>query len=423
MWLLYLFLFLFFFVSAAFFAGLETGLVSLDRLKLETESKTDNRKKYLDKMTRNPDLIFGLTLIGTNISQVIVSTIFTAFFIKRWFHVEQEVGSLILAGLVLIFAEIIPKALYRDYSEKLVIRSYPFIRISSFILKPSIQVVTWFNNMIARLLKVESGMHFLSREDLSYIFSESTSTNSIQQDQKEMLEDALEFRELKAKNVMIPRTDIIAIDAESTLDHVIDLARKEGYTRYPVYKESLDHIVGILIIYDLIGRDRSRTQKAKDFIREAFFIPETMDVDILLKEMQTLRKTMAIVVDSYGGTAGLLTVEDILEEIVGEIEDEYDNDVEKDVEKISDHEFIVKGFVEVDDLIDVYGIDIPDDGDYETIAGLIINKIARIPVRNQKIKIGVWTAEILQVSSRKIIKIKLSRNVLKDQRVKTDAKD
>ncbi len=415
MFLLYLFLFLFFFASAAFFAGLETGLVSIDRLKLETEAKTDNRKNYLQKFTTNPDLTFGLTLIGTNISQVIVSTIFTAYFIKNWLHIDEKLGSLILAGVVLIFAEIIPKAIYRDYPDRLVMSSYPFIRIAHFILKPSINVISWFNNQLARLLKVENGMHVLSRDDLSYIFSETASSNAIQQDQKEMLEDALEFSELVARNVMIPRIDIIAIDADSPLDHVIEIARKEGYTRYPVYEDSLDHVIGILIIYDLIDRDKSQKQTARDFLRDAFFVPENMDVDVLLKEMQTLRKSMAIVVDSYGGTAGLLTTEDILEEIVGEIEDEYDNEEDKDVEKIDDHTYIVKGYVEVDDLIDVYGIDLPDEGDYETLAGLIIDKIARIPARNQLIRIGAWNAQIMQVSSRKIIKVKLTRKQQKEQ--------
>ncbi len=414
MWLLYLFLFLFFFASAAFFAGLETGLVSMDRLKLETEAKTDKRKNYLLRFSTNPDLTFGLTLIGTNVSQVIVSTIFTAFFIKNYLHIERELGSLILAGFVLVFAEMIPKAVYRDYPYKLVVRSYPFIRISHFILKPSIRVISWFNNLLAKMLKVESGMHFLSRDELSYIFSESTSTNAMQQDQKDMLEDALEFSELVARNVMIPRIDIIAIEADSPLDHVIELARKEGYTRYPVFEESLDHVIGILIIYDLIDRDKSQKQTARDFLRDAFFVPENMDVDVLLKEMQTLRKSMAIVVDSYGGTAGLLTTEDILEEIVGEIEDEYDNEEEKDVERIDDNTFIVKGFVEVDDLIDVHGIDLPDEGNYETLAGLIIDKIARIPARNQRIRIGDWTALIMQVSSRKIIKVKLTRSQPKE---------
>ncbi len=410
MWLFNLFLFLFFFASAAFFAGLETGLVSMDRLKLETEAKTDKRKNYLLRFSTNPDLTFGLTLIGTNVSQVIVSTIFTAYFIKNWINIDEEAGSLILAGVVLIFAEIIPKAIYRDYPDKLVERSYPFIRIAHFILKPSIRVITWFNNLLAKMLKVESGMHFLSRDELSYIFSESTSTNAIQQDQKEMLEDALEFSELVARNVMIPRIDIVAIEADSPLDHVIEIARKEGYTRYPVFEESLDHVIGILIIYDLIDRDKTQKQTARDFLRDAFFVPENMDVDALLKEMQTLRKSMAIVVDSYGGTAGLLTTEDILEEIVGEIEDEYDNEEEKDIEKIDNDNYIVKGFVEVDDLTDVYGIDLPDEGNYETLAGLIIDKIARIPARNQRIRIGDWTAQILQVSSRKIIKVKLTRN-------------
>jgi len=391
---------------------LETGLISVDRLRLENEAKRSKNAARILNLISKPDVIFGLTLTGTNISHVILSTLFTVFLMKAIFgDVEgnQQLYNLALSGLILVFAEIIPKMLFRDYSYSLVRRTFPFIQLMSVALSPFILLFNLYNKWLSSILKVERGYNFLSREELSYILSQSKSETKIQQHQKEMLEDALEFRDQRAKNVMIPRTEIVAVDADSTLDEVIALAKAEGYTRFPVYEDNLDQIIGILIIYDLLERKPNNGHTARDFAREAHFVPEMMDVYALLREMQTRRKSMAIVVDSYGGTAGLLTVEDILEEIVGEIEDEYDTDEEKEVEQLDDDTYLIQGFVEVDELNDQFDMNLPHDGDYETLAGLIIDRLARIPSRGQKLRVGDWDLEVMLVTKRKIQRVKCTR--------------
>ncbi|MCD4828640.1 MAG: hemolysin family protein [Candidatus Cloacimonetes bacterium] len=406
-------LFVLMFALGGLFSGLETGLISIDRLRLENEAKRNAKARRIVNLISRPDVIFGLTLTGTNVSQVVLSTLFTVYLLPAIIGETdtntQQLYTLALAGLILIFGEILPKTLFREFPYTLVSRTFPFIRVMTVILKPFIGIFNMYNNWLARVLQVESGYNILTRDELTYILSQSKSETKIQQHQKEMLEDALEFRDLRAKNVMIPRTEIVAVEAGSSLDDVLSLAKEEGYTRFPVYDDNLDQIIGILIIYDLLQRDTSQAQTVREFIREVHYVPETMDVYALLREMQTHRKTMVIVVDSYGGTAGLLTVEDILEEIVGEIEDEYDTEEEKEIEKINENTYLIQGFVEVDDLNDEYDIQLPGNGNYETLAGLIIDKLERIPTRGQKLRVGDWDLEMMQVTRRKIQRVKCTR--------------
>ena len=411
MWLLVLLLIIVFFILSAFFSGMETGLISIDRFRLEQEAKKDEKKKKILDFLEHPDKIFGTTLIGNNISLVIVSSL-TIYLIH---HFEKEnfetIGTLILAGLLLIFAEIIPKALYRDFSDQIVPRSFPLIKFFYQLLKPFVRIVAYIDFFLAKFFNLpdKEKFHLLTREDLSDILSEAEDDGTLQEDQREMLEEALEFTELKAENVMTHRTEIIALTKETPIEEVIAIAKKEGLTRFPVYGEDLDEILGILIIYDLLKKTHRnrKNQTAVDFVREAYFAPETMDVDKLLTEMQTQKKSMAIVVDSFGGTAGIVTIEDILEEIVGEIEDEYDTTSEE-IEKIDENTFLIQGFVEIDYLNDEFDMDLPE-GDYETIAGLIIGKLARIPTRKTKLSVGNWNIEVKQVTDKKIVKVKLIR--------------
>jgi len=226
--------------------------------------------------------------------------------------------------------------------------------------------------------------------------------------QLEMIEDALDLKDLEARNVMVPRTDIVAISHCASIAEIIEIAREEGFTRYPVYRNSIDDIIGVLIIYDMLKLENGEEKTAGDMVHEPFFAPENMDVDILLKEMQLQRKSMTIIVDSYGGTAGIVTMEDILEEIVGEIEDEYDDSEEQDVEQISPNTWIAMADVEIDHLADDHGIDLPD-GDYETIAGLILDHLERIPHQGQFVTIEPYRIQVLQATDKKIVKVKIHR--------------
>jgi len=380
-------------------------LISLDRLKLLRESKSNDRKHKLLKFIENPDQIFGTTLIGTNISVVVMTTIFTIFFVQYfefdWLPLDKGFGTLLLTALILIFGEIIPKAIYRDHADHMVEESFTAVRFFNFLFKPAIIMVTLINNFLAKALNIKKII--LTREDLSYLLSHTKDDNVFQ---KEMLEEALEFSELVARNVMIPRTEIVGISDDLTFDEILATARDQGFTRYPVYHEKLDDIVGILIIYDLLQVNKEEFEMKK-ILREPFFAPETMSIDSVLREMQINKKSMAIVVDAYGGTSGLITIEDIIEEIVGDIEDEFDTDEQiREIMKLADDSYIVLGSTGIDTLNDEYSMNLPE-GNYETMAGMILSKLAKIPKEGSKLKIGEWELTILSATSRQIQKIKM----------------
>ena len=411
MWIISLILIVVFFALSSFFSGMETGLISIDRLKMEQKAKTNKKQKQVLNFLENPNRLFGTTLFGNNISIVIVSSLSIFLINKFSVNITKEASTLIIAGFILVFAELIPKANYRDHPNKLVARGFSLLRFFSIIFQPFVKFVSFINSILAKLFKLpqKNGFHLLTREDLSYMLSETKDDGVLHEDQREMLEEALEFTELDAENVMIHRTEIVAFEKDTPVEEVIKVAKANGFTRFPVYDEDLDHITGILIIYDLMKKKQNKNLKASDFVREAFFAPETMDVNTLLTEMQTHKKSMAIIVDSFGGTAGLVTIEDILEEIVGEIEDEYDTP-SQEVEKIGENKYLVMGFVEIDFLNDDYEMELPE-GDYETIAGLIIDKLERIPRQNTKLKIGNWEINIVQVTDKKIVKAEMEKQV------------
>jgi CBS domain containing-hemolysin-like protein len=410
MWILSLVLILVFFLLSAFFSGMETGLISLDRMKLENSARSNKTKRRILEFLDNPDRLFGTTLFGNNISVVIVSSMGAYLYdvyIKSHTSISNHYWTLIMAGLILIFAEIIPKAVYRENPNLHVTRFFPLLEIFNKLLKPFVRFVEQFNIVIAKLFRLptQNEYHLLTREDISYMLSETEDDGVLHENQREMLEDVLEFSQLKAENVMIHRTEIEAFEKNTPISEVVRIANEAGYTRFPVYDEDLDNVVGILIIYDILKRKDHENLTAGDFMRKAYFAPETMDVNKLLTEMQTRRRSLAVIVDSFGGTAGLVTIEDILEEIVGEIEDEYDT-ATRDVEQLQDGSFLIKGFVEIDFLNDEYNTDLPT-GDYETLAGLIIYRLARIPTQNTRLKVGTWNLMVTQTAANKIVLVKM----------------
>jgi len=396
-----------FFLLSFFFSGIETGFVTLDRFKLEQESKNDKRKKGLLEYIQNSDRIFGTVLIGNNISNVIIASLATVLF-KESGIISAKTGTIIVTVLVLIFGELIPKTIFRDYAEKLVYLFYPLFNLIYILLKPLVYLVSLFNDFLKRRFNIAEydSYHFFTKDDVALILAETADYEGVEENaQKEMLEDALEFNQLLAKSIMIPRTEIIAIEDTMKVDEILAMAREEGYTRYPVYHTNLDEITGVLIIYDLISKMDNKELTAKELQREVFFAPETMNITNMLQEMQTNKRSMAVVVDSYGGTAGIATIEDIIEELVGDFEDEYDEE-EREIEIINKNTLIVQADVEVNTLIDDYDIDIPK-GDYVSIAGYVIDKLERIPARGCIISEADFQLEILQVTSRKIEKIRI----------------
>ncbi|HNX37471.1 MAG TPA: hemolysin family protein [Candidatus Cloacimonadota bacterium] len=412
-------LLLLFFLSLSFlFSGFETGLISINQLSLEHDAKKSKSRAQLLHFVRQPDKILGTTLIGNNVVNILmasVSTYFVNTLSKSYQTMDPRLTSLIVATIVLLFGEIMPKAIFRDHSETVVPRLFPFLRTMYYVLSPFVSVVTWINKALRRILHIEdeSNFNYLTKDDITFLLAEANSEGDAEP-QMEMIEDALDFVELDAKNVMVPRTDIIAIPETATTAEALEIAREQGFTRYPVYRNNIDDIIGILIIYDILKKDCTPETTAGEIAHDPYFAPENTDLDVLLREMQRLHKSMAIIVDSYGGTAGLVTMEDILEEIVGDIEDEYDVEESTDgVEQISPNTWLVEADVEIDTLTDEYGIELPE-GDYETVAGLILDKLEQIPNQGQIVSFDPYRLQVLEATDKKIIKVKIHRKTNKE---------
>jgi len=396
------------------FNGFETGIISLDRYKLEQAAKKNKYKKKILDFYDNYHKTFGTTVLGNNISNIIVTTIATILFVHKW-QQNEWIVTLIIAFTILIVCEIFPKNLFRDYPERCVELFFPLINVCYIILKPFTKLISYFYAKTNTTSKSDDKYPYMafSKDDFAFILTQTFDEGHIQKPQKDMLTEALDFNELVARNVMIPRMDVVAISDDMPYADILKLASVEGYTRYPVYHDSLDEITGLLIIYDLLKYPSSKDDpthknlKAKDIQREMFFVPESMEVNTLLREMQAHKKSIAVVVDSFGGTSGIVTIEDILEEIVGEIDDEYDVPESKDIYKIDDKNWMLAGDVKVDDLNKSLDIDITE-GEYETVAGLLIHHLARIPVRGQKVTIDSCKFEIMEVNHKKIKKVKIT---------------
>ncbi|MCB5253430.1 MAG: hemolysin family protein, partial [Candidatus Cloacimonetes bacterium] len=389
--LLILAVLLFFLFLSLFFSGLETGLISIDMIALEHSSRRSRRDASLLRFLKQPDKFLGTTLIGNNIANAILASLATLFVAELGeFRFDARYTSLIIGTIVLIFGEIVPKAIFRDYADTIVPRLYPILLFFYYLFRPFVAVVGWINRGLRKMLKLDENNQYdyLTKDDINFLLNES-SEDSTMSPQLEMIEDALDLKDMDARNVMVPRTDIVAIPESSSIAEISEIAREEGFTRYPVYRNSIDDIIGVLIIYDILKFQNGEEKCAGDLVHEPFFAPENMDVDILLKEMQLQHKSMTIIVDSYGGTAGIVTIEDILEEIVGEIEDEYDDDGDQDVQQISPNTWIAMADVEIDHLADDHEIELPE-GDYETVAGLILDHLEKIPHQGQFITIAPY---------------------------------
>jgi putative hemolysin len=393
------------------FSGFENGVISINQLELEAKARKDKKAARILATVRQPDKVLGTTLIGNNVVNILMATLSTYVANRYIKGFDARYTALVVGAVVLIFGEVIPKSIFRDHADSLVPAVAPFMRFVYSILKPIVAGVSWLNTGLRKLLRITEGgsFNYLTKDDLTYLLSLAEPDES-EEPQMEMIEDALDFTDQVARNVMVPRTDLVALPATATIAEAIEIARKEGFTRYPVYGQNIDDIVGVLIIYDVLKREFTPDTLIGKIVHIPFFTPENTDLDVLLREMQKHHRSIAIVVDAYGGTSGIVTMEDILEEIVGDIADEYDDEQEElnEVEQVSPNTWLVQADTEIDRLADEYDIMLPE-GDYETVAGLILDKIARIPHQGQIINIDHFRIQVLQATEKKIIKVKIHK--------------
>ncbi len=387
---------------SAFFSATEISYVVANKIKIEIRARKNNfAAKMVHYFIKEPNNFYSTILIGNNIVNISFASIF-AYLATKMFHLEEFYILVLSTSLILLFGELIPKYLAREMADKTILLFITPVRVLSLILYPLIKIIGSLSALLIRNKKNENIVHLFDRDDIHSLIDESSDAGVVDEVQSNILRNVIDFGNQRVYEAMKPRTDIVGVEIDSPIELVSKTFIESGYSKLPVYEETVDNIKGVLIAYDLFKNPKC----IKDIMRNIIHVPETKKSLEMLNEFLEKRVSIAVVVDEFGGTAGLVTVEDILEEVLGEIRDEYDFDEDVFCRKVNDTTFVLSGKAEVDFLNEKHELNIPE-GDYETIAGFIIKNIFRIPNKGEVIHIDNFKFQILNADQTKIILIKL----------------
>ena len=372
---------------SAFFSSSETALTTVNKIRMRTLAEAGNTKaKKVLKVTENSPKMLSAILIGNNIVNLSASSLTTSLAIKLFGSVGAGVATGILTFLILIFGEVSPKTLATIKADKISLSIAGFISVLMVVLTPVIFIINKLSLGVIFLfgIRQSDAKRVMTEEELRTIVDVSHEDGVIESDEKEMIYNVFDLGDATAKDIMVPRVHVTFADVESTYDELIDIFREDKFTRLPVYKDSQNNIVGIINMKDLLLYDSTKPFNIRDYLRKPHFTYEYKDISELLVEMRESTFNIAIVLDEYGEMTGLITLEDILEEIVGEIHDEYDESENELIKKLSDREYIVEGSMSLDDVNDHLGTHL-DSEDYDSLGGLIIEHLDRLPVAGDQV--------------------------------------
>jgi len=408
-----------FIILSAFFSSAETALFSLNKLqlkKIQKEEENNWRVKSIIRLLDDPQRTLISILIGNMFVNIAASSLATYLAIKLIGDIGIGIASGIMIFIILVFGEIIPKSLAVANAEKISKRVTRQIEIISTGLFP---LIKFFKIIISALyyflrMKKNKEKKEITEEDLITLIDMGKDEGVIKEEEKEMIRNIFEFGDTMVKEVMIPRVDMAFISSDTKLGSILKLIKKMGHSRIPVYEETIDNIIGILYAKDLLGiYEQWYTSKEKfdlkGIIREAYFVPENKKIDELLDIFQKDRIQIAIAIDEYGGTAGLITMEDVVEEVVGEIIDEYDKEI-KLFEMIGDNTVITDAIISIDKINEILNIEIPENG-FETLGGFIYDLLGRVPEKDEKIKYQNCQMIIEQVIKNRIRRVKIIKKL------------
>ncbi len=381
-WLLIFLIFLI--LLSGFFSASETALMSLNKIKIKQLVESDIKgAKEIQKLIENPNEILSTILVCNNIVNILASSISTIIFIDLFGSfgrgVSTSISTLVLTIVILIFGEITPKTIAVLKMEKIAFKIYKPLKVIVIVLKPIVFIFSKISSLIMMIfgIKQQNVRMNITEEELKSIVSYSQEEGVLEVEDKNLIYNVFEFGDIKVRDVMVPRVDMVTISVDSTYDEVLLLFKTERFSRVPVYKDDIDNIVGVIYIKDLFIIDKEDEFSIEKYIREVHFTHEYKKIRDLFNEMKKSRNHLTIVMDEYGGTVGLVTIEDLIEEIVGDIEDEYDEIVDKEIQILNENEYLIVGTLKIDTLNNMLNINI--ESEFETIGGYIIEKIGRLP--------------------------------------------
>ncbi len=389
----------------------ETALMSLSKIRIRhmVEEKVKGAK-LVEKLLEEPNKLLGAILIGNNIVNIGASSLATNVTAKLLGGSEASIAisTFGMTILVLIFGEITPKSIAKQKSESVSLFVSRPIRLCVIIFKPFVAIFTGISSLFIRLFggDPKATEPFITEEELKTMVGVSEEEGVLEDVEKEMIFNVFDFADMQVKDVMVQRVDVTAIDSEATYDEILEVVKKEQFSRIPVYNENIDDVIGILNVKDLIIADQSSENfKVADYVREPFYTFEFKKIAEVFNEMKKTRTPMAVVLDEYGGTVGIITMEDIIEEIVGEIEDEYD-DENNMIQVIKEDEYIVDGSAKLHDISELIGVNMESE-ELDSVGGLIIEELGRIPENKEEVLINDLRFVVEELDKNRIKKVRI----------------
>lgn len=374
---------------SALFSSAETSLTTSNKLKIQSlADQGSKRARILLKISEDSGKMLSAILIGNNLVNNAATALTTSLIIQLFGNSAVGIATGVITLLILIFGEISPKTLATIHSEKMALLYAPLIHFLMKIFTPVIFIVNKLSMGVLFLLRVnpDQKVNTMTEHELRTIVDVSHEDGVIESEEKEMIYNVFDMGDAKAKDIMVPRVHVTFADINSTYDELIEIFREDKFTRLPIYEETTDNVVGTINMKDLLlyNYNDKKEFHVRDILREAYFTYEYKSISELLVEMRQASINIAIVLDEYGETAGLITLEDLLEEIVGEIHDEYDENEEEFVRQINDWEYIIEGSMNLDDLNDSLGLNLSSE-DYDSLGGFIIEHLDRLPEQGDEL--------------------------------------
>jgi len=398
-------------VLAALAASAETSITSISRVRLKHLVEEGNsRARVIERLHREPNAYLSTILVMNTVAIIAASSAATLLSLHLYQErVAEWLVGLLLALVVLMFCEIAPKSLALQRAERVALALARLVAATTFVMRPLVGVLTTITNALVRLFGGKTPVKgpFVTEEELKMLVEVGEEEGVLEEEEREMIHGIFEMGDMAVREVMVPRTDLVAVEMGQPMAAAVELVSKYGHTRIPVYEGSLDNIVGVLYAKDLLrAANHGSPQTLRELARKPYFTPESSKVQDVLRDLRKNRVHMAIVVDEYGGTAGAVTIEDIIEEIVGPIKDEYDLAEEDEIQFIGPNDVVLDGRVHLDDVNELLKLEITGP-DFDTIGGYVLNQLGAMPKVGDTLNIGTATLRVESVRGTRIKKVRI----------------
>ncbi len=397
-------------VMSGYFSATETAFSSINRIRVKNMAEKGNKKaKLVIQLADNFDSLLSTILIGNNIVNILSASLATVLFVN-WLGEDlgPSVSTAVTTVVVLVFAEVTPKSIAKEFPEAFAMFSAPLLKALVVILTPFNFLFAQWKKLLSLIIKSSDDTGITEEEFLS-IVEEAQHDGGIDEQESMLIKSAVEFTEQEAIDILTPRIDITAVSTKATKEEIAAVFAETAYSRLPLYEDSIDNIVGIIYQKDFHNYVYNTDKEISEIVRPAVFVPKSKKVGVLLKELQQKKLHIAVVIDEFGGTIGIITLEDILEELVGEIWDEHD-EVSSEIERKSENEFVALGSAGISKVFEAMDIDADEEeAQYVIVNGWVMSQLGRIPVKGDSFEYKNYQVTVLGMDDKRVEKVQITR--------------